>query len=119
MANIQKALAAYPVEEVLALTPSLTTLSDADLERFAQQYGPQRKESGTIALGALAGFLCIGGVHRFMLGQTGMGVAYLLTAGFAWIGTIVDLIRCKTLTRDYNVKRGQQIAAMMASVEQV
>ena len=39
------------------------------------------------------------GVHKFYLGQTGLGILYLLTAGLFGIGIIIDLI--KLLTNNY------------------
>jgi len=35
-------------------------------------------------------FLGFTGIHRFMLGQTGLGFAYLLTGGFFFVGWFVD-----------------------------
>lgn len=37
-------------------------------------------------------FVGLGGLHRFYVGKTASGVCHLLTIGFMWIGTIVDLI---------------------------
>ncbi len=37
-------------------------------------------------------FLGVLGVHRFYAGKTGTGILYILTAGFAGIGVIVDFI---------------------------
>lgn len=37
-------------------------------------------------------FLGVFGAHHFYVGRIGMGVAYLLTAGFCGIGWLVDLI---------------------------
>ena len=36
-------------------------------------------------------FFGVFGVHQFYLGKTGRGVGYLLTAGWALIGWVVDL----------------------------
>jgi hypothetical protein len=33
-----------------------------------------------------------------------MGILYLFTAGFCFIGTIIDLVNYKTLANDYNRK---------------
>ena len=45
---------------------------------------------GTFAICWFFGFL---GVHRFMKGDIGMGILYLLTGGLLGIGVIIDLIK--------------------------
>jgi len=45
---------------------------------------------GTVAICWFFGFL---GVHRFMKGDIGMGILYLLTGGLCGIGVIIDLIK--------------------------
>jgi quinol-cytochrome oxidoreductase complex cytochrome b subunit len=43
-------------------------------------------------------------VQRFMTDQIGMGIVYFFTAGFCFIGTIVDLINYKSMANEYNQK---------------
>ena len=50
----------------------------------------------------ILGFLGIGGIQRFITGQIGMGILYLLTLGLCYIGTIIDLINYKKLTLERN-----------------
>lgn len=51
------------------------------------------KSKGT-ALGLCClGFVCVGGIHDFYLGNYGKGLIKLLTANFFMIGTIFDLIK--------------------------
>jgi hypothetical protein len=45
---------------------------------------------GTAAMCFFFGYL---GVHRFMKGDVGMGILYLLTGGLCGIGVIIDLIK--------------------------
>lgn len=42
------------------------------------------------------------GVHRFYLGHTGWGIAYLLTFGFVGIGVLIDLFFIPTYVINYN-----------------
>ena len=50
----------------------------------------------------ILGFLGLGGIQRFITGQIGMGILYLLTLGLCYIGTIIDLINYKKLTLERN-----------------
>ena len=52
----------------------------------------------------LLGFIGIAGVQRFLVGQVMMGLFYFFTAGFCFIGTIVDLINHQSLANEYNQK---------------
>lgn len=61
----------------------------------------------------LLGFVVLAGVQRFYLGQIGMGLLYLFTAGFCFIGTIIDVINHKKLSFEYNQVKAQTIAAMV------
>ena len=42
------------------------------------------------------------GVHRFMLGQTGMGLFMLLTGGLCGILWLIDLFTISSKTQEYN-----------------
>lgn len=42
------------------------------------------------------------GVHRFMLGQTGMGVFMLLTGGLCGILWLIDMFTVSRKTQEYN-----------------
>lgn len=50
------------------------------------------------------------GAHKFYLGQTGMGVLYLLTCGILGIGTLIDFIKLicmneQTFNAKFNANR--------------
>jgi TM2 domain-containing membrane protein YozV len=68
-----------------------------------------------ILLLALLGFVGLAGVHRFVIGQIGMGLLYLLTAGLCFIGTIVDLINHKQLAIEYNQKTAREVLMIVSS----
>ena len=42
------------------------------------------------------------GIDRFMLGETGMGVLKLLTAGVCGVLTIIDWFNIQKKTKEYN-----------------
>ena len=50
-------------------------------------------------------FLGAYGVDRFMLGDTGLGVAKLLTCGGCGIWTIIDWFSVKEKTYNYNMQK--------------
>lgn len=89
-------------EEMAFLQQATANLTESQAKYFYMVYSSKRKTSQEILLLTLLGFVCVAGVQRFMLGQVGMGIVYLLTGGFCWIGTIVDLVNNKSLVLKYN-----------------
>ncbi len=82
---------------------NLTKDYSADqLQQFALIFRTKRKDPQTILLTCLLGLVCIAGIHRFLIGQIGMGILFLLTGGLCLIGTIVDVINHKSLALEYN-----------------
>lgn len=91
-------------EEAAFLQQITVGLSDNQKRNFVAIYGSKRKSAQDVLLLTLLGFVVIAGVQRFLLGQIGMGLLYLFTGGFCFIGTIVDLINHKNLANEYNQK---------------
>jgi TM2 domain-containing membrane protein YozV len=71
---------------------------------FVALYNGKRKDPQHLLIGCIIGFVAIAGIQRFLVGQIGMGILYLFTAGFCLIGTIVDLINYKQMAFEYNQK---------------
>lgn len=76
--------------------------TDENLTRFASAYRARRKDTNLFLITALIGLFGIAGIHRFLAGQIGMGILYLLTVGLCYIGTIIDLINHKNIAFEYN-----------------
>ena len=77
-------------------------LTDEQLNAFLSFYLSKRKAPDTVLLTCLLGLVVVAGVHRFLLGQVGMGILWLLTGGLCLVGTIVDAVNYKNLALDYN-----------------
>jgi|ERR1041384_2574631 TM2 domain-containing membrane protein YozV len=88
-----------------------TGMSETDIRQFAVAYRQGRKDPQLVLLMAVIGIVAVPGLHRFALGQVGIGFVYLLTYGLLLFGTITDIVRHKELTFTYN----QQVARRIAS----
>jgi TM2 domain-containing membrane protein YozV len=91
-------------EEMAFLQQGTADLNENQKKYFYMMYTGKRKSPQDLLLFTLIGFFGIAGIQRFVTGETGLGILYLLTAGFCGIGTIVDLVNYKTLATDYNRK---------------
>lgn len=89
-------------DEAAYISKVMESMDEETADRFARVYRARRKEPQIILLTAIVGFFGVAGVHRFIIGQVGMGILYLLTAGLCFIGTIVDIINYKNLAFEYN-----------------
>lgn len=89
-------------QEYSYLQSATQGLSEQQLRTFLLIYSGKRKNPSDILLLTLLGFIWVAGVQRFVMGQIGMGILYLLTGGLCFIGTIVDLVNHKQLTFEHN-----------------
>lgn len=103
-------------DEYLYLEQVMKNMNQEQARTFLSYYANKRKDPQDIMLLTLLGFVVIAGVQRFILGQIGMGILYLLTGGLCLVGTIVDLINYKSLTLDYNQKVAYECAQMIHSM---
>jgi len=87
------------------------TMSEADVQQFAIAYRPRRKDPQTVLLMAAIGMAGVPGLHRFVLGEVGIGLLYLFTGGLLLIGTIVDMVQHKELAFNYNRQVARRIAS--------
>lgn len=100
-------------EEAAYISKMMEPMEPDAAKRFSKVYSARRKDPQTILLTAILGFVVIAGVHRFVLGQIGMGILYLLTGGLCLIGTIVDLVNYKSLTFEYNREKAREAVALI------
>ena len=113
MANVLDLMPDLEGEEMTYIQNMIKDMNDEQARQFAIAYRARRKDPQTILLTALLGFIVVAGVHRFIIGQIGMGLLYLFTGGLCWIGTIVDLVNYKRLTFEHNQKQAQEVVLMM------
>ena len=89
-----------PEEKIVYLKDRLRTM---DEEKFSLISTIEMKEPTTLLLVSI--FLGTLGIDRFMLGDTGMGILKLLTAGCCGILTIVDWFTVSKRTKDLNFNK--------------
>ena len=93
------------------LTQLTAAMSEVDVQRFAIAYRTRRKDPQMILLMAVIGTFAVPGLHRFALGEVGIGFLYLFTGGLLLIGTIVDIVKHKELAFNYNRQVARRIAS--------
>ncbi len=90
--------------EIETLKNRMNSMTSDEKKKFIILYQSKRKDPQTILITTLLGLVVVAGIQRFILGQIGMGILYLFTFGFCWIGTIIDLVNYKKMTWDHNIK---------------
>lgn len=113
MMNVLLYLPELQGQEMNYVQMLLNNCTEEQATQFAQIYRARRKDPTLILITCLLGFFVLAGVHRFILGQIGMGILYLFTGGLCLIGTIVDLVNYQTLAFEYNQQMANEVATMM------
>ena len=115
MANVLRHLPELEGMELGYIQGLMKNMDDDQASLFAQVYRARRKDAQMILILTLIGFFGFAGLHRFILGQIGLGILYILTLGLCFIGTIVDLVNYKSLAYEYNVKMAHETLAMISN----
>jgi TM2 domain-containing membrane protein YozV len=115
MPNAFQLMPSLEPDEMAFVQMLIKDMNDSQAQQFAMSYMSRRKDPINMLLFTLLGFLWIAGIQRFVLGQIGLGIIYLLTVGLCFIGTIVDLINYKKLAFEFNSAQAQLVAGMMKS----
>jgi TM2 domain-containing membrane protein YozV len=113
MARVIDFLPELSGEEMVYIQNLIDGYDDDHARSFAGAYRAQRKDPMVILILVLVGFAGFAGIHRFILGQVGMGILYLFTFGLCWIGTIVDLVNYQKLAFEANQKAALAIASTL------
>ena len=104
-------------EELITINSRTQGFGDDELTHFCMIYRSKRKDPQTILLLCLLGLVFVAGIHRFVLGQVGMGILYFFTGGLCVIGTIVDAINHKDLALEYNGKMIAETLTMLNMIK--
>jgi TM2 domain-containing membrane protein YozV len=91
-------------EERNLLSILIQDKTEEESKQFMTSYILQRKDPQQILILSLLGLCCFAGIQRFALDEVLMGLLYFFTCGFCFIGTIMDIVRYKELTFEYNRK---------------
>lgn len=103
-------------EELITINSRTQGFSTDELTHFCVIYRSKRKDPQTVLLLCLVGLIGVAGIHRFVIGQVGMGILYFFTGGLCLIGTIVDAVNHKDLALEYN---GNMIAETLSMLNMI
>jgi TM2 domain-containing membrane protein YozV len=113
MARVIDVLPELTGEEMMYVQNLIKDFDDEKARSFASVYRTRRKEPMLVLMTALLGLVVVAGVHRLILGQIGMGLLYLFTAGLCLVGTIVDLVNHQKLAFEHNSKIANEVIVMI------
>lgn len=113
MARIIDVLPEVSGEEMVYLQNLIKDMDTDTAHKFASVYRTRRREPMLILITAIIGFFGLAGIHRFLVGDIGMGILYVFTYGLCLIGTIVDVVNHQKLAFDYNRKAADDVMLML------
>lgn len=119
MANVYQFLPDIDGDEMAYLQVLFSPLNDEQALQFSLMYRSRRKDPQMMLILTLIGFLGFAGIQRFVIGQIGMGILYLLTAGLCWIGTIIDLVNYRKIASEFNQQQAYEVALIMRRIGMV
>lgn len=100
-------------QELEYLNMIIHDMDESDRRIFISSYKKKRQQPQTILILTLVGLVSVAGIHRFVMGQIGMGLLYLFTGGLCLIGTIMDAVNHKKLAWEINRVKADETYALM------
>lgn len=113
MARMYEYLPELEGDEALYVTKLFDSMDEDQAKLFSQVYRARRRDPMTILILIIIGFFGVAGIHRIFIGQIGMGILYLLTAGLCLVGSIVDVINYKNLAFEANREIAREIYTLV------
>ena len=104
-------------EELITINSRTHGFSEDEISNFCMIYRSKRKDPQTILLLCLLGLVFVSGIHRFVIGQVGMGILFFFTGGLCLIGTIVAALPQPALALAYNGKMIAETLSMLNMVK--
>jgi len=103
-------------EEFSFLQDLTKNMTEKQQQQFYLLYSGRRKDQQTMLILCLIGVVGFAGIHRLISGDILLGILFLLTAGFCFVGTIIDAVNIKSLTYEYNRKQALEAERMVRMV---
>ena len=100
-------------DELLLIQNLTKEMTDQQQQQFFMLFKSKRKEKKDLLILTIIGFFGVAGLQRFVVGETGMGILYLVTIGFCGIGTIIDLVNLDSMVSKFNQKQAMDTANMV------
>jgi len=113
MNKILKYMPELEGEEYMWIERLTEQMDESQLQQFASVYRSRRRDVQNVMIFSIVGLVAIPGLQRFYLGQIGMGILYLFTAGLCFIGSIMDLVNYKAKAFEYNQRVADEVARMV------
>lgn len=115
MAHIIDVLPELRGNEQIYIQQIINDMTPETAAKFAMTYRVRRKDPQSILLMTLIGFVFVAGIQRFMVEQYVLGILYLLTFGFCYIGTIIDVVIHQQIALEYNQRQAHEVLQMLRS----
>jgi TM2 domain-containing membrane protein YozV len=100
-------------DELILIQNLTKDMSERQQQQFYTFLRTKRKEKKDMMILTLIGFFGVAGIQRFVIGETGMGIIYLLTLGFCGIGTIIDLVNMDKMVSRFNQQQALETENMV------
>jgi TM2 domain-containing membrane protein YozV len=100
-------------DELLVIQNITKEMTENEQKNFFSFYQGKRKLRQDMLILTILGFFGVAGIQRFVVGEIGMGILYLLTIGFCGIGTIIDIVNIDNIISTYNQQQAIETARMV------